>query len=198
VYQLVLSLVLLSCGAALPLAAQWRLGVELASNSYHGSSHDTSSSHVVDEGRPGGGWAIGVSIRREWRRVGTGLRLSYAKPGFAVTGQGIDLTDKTTGRLLELVSMVGTRVGGIGLSGAVRVELGPSLHLWEFDGEIHPRVGATGAVAYEWLVSSRFTGALRFEAMLSRSWFDATDVPPEFERQVTWRHGVGLGLRYRL
>jgi hypothetical protein len=27
--------------------------------------------------------------------------------------------------------------------------------------------------------------------------FDAGDLPPEYERQVTWRHGVGLGLRYR-
>jgi hypothetical protein len=34
--------------------------------------------------------------------------------------------------------------------------------------------------------------------MLSPSWFDAADVPPEFERRVTWRYGVGLGLYCRL
>jgi hypothetical protein len=31
-----------------------------------------------------------------------------------------------------------------------------------------------------------------------KSWFDAGDVPPDFERRATWRYGVGLGLRYRL
>jgi hypothetical protein len=39
---------------------------------------------------------------------------------------------------------------------------------------------------------------VRLEGILSPSWFNATDVPPEFERRVTWRYGVGLGLRYRL
>ena len=60
------------------------------------------------------------------------------------------------------------------------------------------RLGALGAVAYEWPVTKRFSGAVRFEGMLSKSWFDAGDLPPEYERQVTWRYGVGLGLRYRL
>jgi len=91
-----------------------------------------------------------------------------------------------------------TPVGGIGPSGAVRIELGPALHLWDFDGEYRTRLGGIGALAYEWPVSSRFIGGIRLEGMLSKSWFDATEVPPEFERQLTWRYGVGLGLRYRL
>ena len=110
----------------------------------------------------------------------------------------MNVTDKTTGRLLEVASLLSTRVGGIGPSGAIRLELGPALHLWDFSGEIRQRFGAIGAAAYEWPVSTRFTGAVRLEGMLSPSWFDATDVPPEFERRVTWRYGVGLGLSYRL
>ena len=110
----------------------------------------------------------------------------------------MSITDKTTGRLLELASLISTRVGGIGPSGAIRAELGPALHLWDFDGEVRARGGAIGAAAYEWPVSARFTGAVRLEGLLSPSWFNATDVPPEFERRVTWRYGVGLGLRYRL
>lgn len=192
------ALLSLCCGAVSRAAAQWHVGIELATHTYHGTARDTSSSHVVDEGRPGGGAGVGLVVRRDWRRMGAALRFSYANPGFAVSGQGVDLTDKTTGQLLELASLISTRVGGIGPSGAIKAELGPALHLWEFDGEIRPRFGMIAAAAYEWPVSSRFTGSVRLEGMISRSWFDATDVPPEFERRVTWRYGVGLGLRYRL
>lgn len=194
---LVLTLVLLLSGVC-SAAAQWQIGLELAAHKYRGSAHDTSSSHVASEGRPGGGPAFGILIGHSWRRVGAALRLSYANPGFAVAGHDVSVTDKTTGRLIELASLISTRVGGIGPSGAIRAELGPALHLWDFDGEFRARVGAIGSAGYEWPVSSRFTGAVRVEGILSPSWFNATDVPPEFERRVTWRYGVGLGLRYRL
>ena len=115
-----------------------------------------------------------------------------------MAGKDIYVKDKTTGRLLEVASLVSTRVGGIGPSGAIRAELGPALHLWDYSGEIRTRMSALAGIAYEWPIATRFTGAIRFEGMLSPSWFDATDVPPEFERRVTWRYGVGFGLRYRL
>jgi len=189
---------LVSCGAACPLAAQWYVGVELATTRYGGSSHDTSSSHVASQGRPGDATAISVRIGRNWRRYGIAIRAAYAKPGLAVAGQNVNLTDKTTGDLVEVVPLLSTQVGGIGPSGAVRLELGPALHLWNLDGDMHARVGALGAAAYEWPVAGRFSGTVRFEGALSRSWFDPGDTPPEFERRVTWRYGVGLGLRYRL
>ncbi len=78
------------------------------------------------------------------------------------------------------------------------MELGPALHLWDFSGEYRTRLGGIGAAVYEWPVSSRFTGSVRLEGSASSSWFNATEVPPEFERQLTWRYGVGLGLHYRL
>jgi hypothetical protein len=110
----------------------------------------------------------------------------------------LNLTDKTSGGLSEIAVVGSARVGGIGPSGAVGVELGPALHLWNFDGDVRSRIGATGALIYEWLLAGRFTGAVRVEGLLSKSWFDPGDVPPEYERRATWRYGVGLGLRYRL
>jgi len=183
---------------AVPAAAQWSAGLEVATRAYHGSAHDTTSSHVVSAGRPGGGAALTLVLSKAWHRTGAALRVSYSNPGFALTGNGVNLTDKTTGRLLDVALMLGTRVGGIGPSGAVRVELGPALHLWDFSGAFRLRAGALGGVAYEWPVTNRLLGSVRLEGMISPSWFNATDVPPEFERRVTWRYGVGLGLRYRL
>ena len=90
------------------------------------------------------------------------------------------------------------QVAGIGSSGAVRLELGPSLHLWKSEDEMRSRAGAVVAAAYEWPVVGRLTGAIRLEGILSKSWFDPGDLPSELERRATWRYGVGLGLRYRL
>jgi len=191
-------LMLISLGMAPPLAGQWYVGLEFGVNAYRGSTHDTSSTHVASDGRPGGGTTIGISASHNWKALGVTVRGAYAKPGFVVSGSGITVTDKTTGRLIELSSVVSTRVGGIGPSGAVRVGLGPALHLWDFNGATHSGWGVLGGAAYEWIVAGRFTGAIRLEGMLSPSWFEATDVPPEFERRATWRYGVGLGLRYRL
>ncbi len=186
------------CGLIVPAAAQWSVALELATSAYRGATHDTTSSHVASEGRPGGGTAVSLKLGRNWRRSGAALRLSYSNPGFAVAGHSVTLTDKTTGRLFEVSMLLNTRVGGIGPSGAVRAELGPALHLWNFNGEIRARFGTLGAIAYEWPVTNRLLGSVRLEGMLSPSWFNADDVPPEFERRATWRYGVGLGLSYRL
>lgn len=193
-----LNLFLLLSAVCSPAAAQWYLGTELTANTYRGTARDTSNTHVTPNGGPGGGPAFSLLVSRTWKRMGATLRISYANPGFAVTSPELRVIDKTTGRLAEVTWLVSTRVGGIGPSGAVKIEVGPALHLWDFAGEYRTRFGAIGAAAYEWPVSSRFTGAVRLEGMVSPSWFDATELPPEFARQLTWRYGVGLGLRYRL
>jgi hypothetical protein len=192
-----LILIFCGCGAA-SLGAQWFVGSELATLRYGGSAHDTSGTHTASDGRPGGGVAVSLRVGRSWSRWAAALRISYSNTGFAVAGSGVSVTDKTTGRLFEVSPLVSAKVGGIGPSGAVWVEVGPALHLWDFDGEYRKRIGATAALVYEWPVVRKLTGAIRLEGMLSPSWFDAADVPPEFERHATWRYGVGLGLRYRL
>lgn len=183
--------------ASSPVAAQWYVGAEVSASRYGGSSHDTSSTHAASDGRPGDATVLHLRIGRTWRRFGIALRLGRSTPGLAVTGQHVNVTDKTSGGLTEVAAIASTRVGGVGSSGAVRWELGPTLHLWQFE-DVRLRWGATSALAYEWLVAGRFTAAVRLEGMLSKSWFDPGDVPPEYERRATWRYGVGLGLRYRL
>ncbi|MEX2157612.1 MAG: hypothetical protein WD773_12335 [Gemmatimonadales bacterium] len=190
-------LVLVATTAIRPAAAQWRIGLELASTNYGGSAQDTSGTGPPHAG-PGDATTIGLRLDKAFSRVGMSLRASYGKAGLSFTGRGLTVTDKTSGHVLEAASLLGFQVAGIGPSGAVRAELGPALHLWKFGDEIRARVGAVGAVAYEWPVAGRFSGAIRLEGALAKSWFDAADVPPEYERRATWRYGVTLGLRYRL
>lgn len=189
------SLVVLSCAAANRAAAQWHLGLELATTHYRGSARDTSGN---PHARPGDAVTLGLRLDRRVSQMRAAFRLSYGKPGFSLTGEGLTITDKNAGELIEAAALLSFRVGGIGPSGAIRAELGPALHLWKVGDEIRARVGALAATAYEWPVAGKFSAAVRLEGTLSKSWFDAADLPPEYERQVTWRYGVGLGLRYRL
>jgi hypothetical protein len=177
-----------------PLSAQWRIGLELATEHYGGSSRDTGGVTVG----PGAGTAFGIRIERSVRSASLALRLAYSHPGFAASGGDLMFVDKSTGLHFEAGVLTSFRVGGIGPSGAVRAELGPALQLWNVAGEVRARLGGVGAAVYEWPVAARWIGRIRLEGMLSESWFDRADVPDGARRRPTWRYGIGLGLSYRL
>jgi len=197
------ALTVLAALVAVPAAAaalQWRVGLEIATARYGGSAHDTSSGTGPPTFRPSDATMVGVRVERAMQggRLAVAVRASTSKPGLAGTGGDLTIIDKSTGRLTDLATVVAVRVGGIGPSGAIRAEMGPALHLWKVGDETRSRVGALGAVAYDWPVAGRFSGTARLEGTLSRSWFDPGDLPPEYDRRATWRYGVTLGLRYRL
>ncbi len=181
-----------------PAAAQWDVGLEVRTMRYRGSSHDTANSGGPETFRPANATAVGLRLERALGQARFGFQASYAGVGLTAAGPGLILTDNSTGQLIEGQLLLNFRVVGIGSSGAIRAELGPSLHLWKSADENRTRLGGVTALAYEWPVTRRFSGAIRLESIFSKSWFNAGDLPPEYERQVTWRYGVGLGLRYRL
>jgi len=193
------ALALIAFLAALPHRAalgQWYVGLELGSARYGGSARDTSNGTGPPAFRPGDGAMAGVRVGRVMGRFGAALRASIGKPGLAAGDGDLIIIDQSVGQLIEVATFVAVRVGGIGPSGAIRAETGPALHLWKIGDEIRSRIGAVGAVAYEWPVAARFSGAIRLEGVLSRSWFDAGDLPPEYDPRATRRYGVTLGLRY--
>src|ERR1700694_3071041 len=97
------AIVVLLMGTAFrPIAAQWHIGLELATTHYGGSARDTSGGHVASHGRPGDATMVGTRFGRDGRRYGIALRASYATTGLTVAGRGVSVTDRTTGRLLEL------------------------------------------------------------------------------------------------
>jgi hypothetical protein len=194
-------LVVVATLLALPLdtvRGQWTIGFEVGAARFGGSAHDTSNGSGPPRWRPGDVPTIGLRLERSLGRFGVALKGSYGKPGLSAIGQGLIVTDKSSGQLVEVATIVAVRVGGIGPSGAVRAEVGPALHLWKFGDDMHSGVGALGALAYEWPVAGRFSGAVRLEGTLSKSWFEEGDLPPEYDLRLTWCYGVTLGLRYRL
>ena len=184
--------------SATPVAAQWRVGLELSTTHYRGSSRATNDTGGPNRLRPADATAYGVRVDRAIGRARLGVQASYARVGLTAAAPNLKLTDNSSGNVLEAQLLVNFQVVGIGSSGAVRLEVGPSLHLWKAEDQSRSRAGAIAAAVYEWPVTLHFSGAVRLEGMLSKSWFDPGDLPSELERQVTWRYSVGLGLRYRL
>ena len=183
---------------AVPAAAQWNVAFEINATHDRGSSRAANDSSGPTRVQPANGTTFGVRVDRAIGRERLGLQVSYATVGITAAAPDLTLTDNSSGEVLEGQLLLNFQVVGIGSSGAVRMELGPSLHLWKAEHETRSRAGAVAAAAYEWPIANRFSGAIRLEGMLSKSWFDPGDLPSELERQATWRYGVGLGLRYRL
>ncbi|MGH7530146.1 MAG: hypothetical protein ACREMN_07160 [Gemmatimonadales bacterium] len=181
---------------AAPLPAQWHVGVEVAATRYGGTSRALSDTAPTLQ--PGAATMFAVRLDRRFGRWGVVVRAAAGNPGLRAWIADFALEDRSDGSAIEPSAAVTYRVGGIGPSGAVWVEVGPALPLWDIDGDIRSRWGALGAVTYEWTVAGRFRGAVRVDGLVSPSWFEPGDLPDELERRTTWRYGVGLGLRYRL
>ena len=193
-----LALLVLVAVTTVPATAQWDIGFEISTTHYRGSSHDSAGSGGPSTFRPANATTFGLRVDRAIGGARLGLQASYAGVGLTAAGPGLTLIDNSAGHLLEGQLLLNFQVAGIGSSGAIRAEVGPSLHLWKSGEELRSRAGAVAAAVYEWPVTNRFSGAIRLEGMISKSWFDNGDLPPEYERQATRRFGVGLGLRYRL
>jgi hypothetical protein len=193
----VVALALMSAVQPAAAAAQWRVGLELMAARYGGTARDTTNTAGTTL-NPGATTMLGARLDRTSGRWSLGLKIAYGKTGIRGAAGPISLTDKGIGDLIEADVLVGFQVGGIGSSGAVKVELGPALPLWDNGEGFRLRFAPLGAAAYEWEIAGRLTGALRLEGLLSPSWFDAGELPPELERVMTRRAGVSLGLRYRL
>jgi len=178
-------------------AAQWHVGLELGTVEFRGATRDSTSSPGPTL-RPDHATTYGIRVGRTFGTWSAALRASVGTPGIAGVAPKLTFTDRTTGRLVEVVPLVAVRVAGLGPEGAVRVEAGPALDLWDIDGEIRSRLVGLTAVAYEWHVAGRVMGAVRIENTLGSSILDAGDVPPQLERRPTWRYGMSVGLRYRL
>lgn len=178
-------------------AAQWHVGLDFGAVEFRGATRDTSASPGASL-RPDHATTYGIRLGRAFGSWSAALRASVGTPGVAAVAPDFTVTDRTTGRLIEIVPLVGMRVAALGPEGVVRIEAGPAVDLWDINGEIRSRLAGLAAVAYEWHVAGRVMGAARLESTLGSSIFDAAELPSQLERRPTWRYGVTLGLHYRL
>ena len=139
------ALLVLVVGPAAPATAQWHIGLELSTTHYRGSSHVRTDTGGPTTIRPANATTFAIRVNRGIGRARLGMQASYARVGLTVAAPDLTLTDNSVGRLFEGQLLLNFRVVGIGSSGAVKLELGPSLHLWKAEDEVRSRAGAVGS-----------------------------------------------------
>src|SRR5207247_6290207 len=101
---------------ATPAAAQWDLGLELATTRYGGTVHNTSDSGPPSV-RPGDATTIALRMDRTVGRTRIGLRMSYGNPGLTFSGSELMITAKAAARQFEGSVLASFQVVGIGGGG---------------------------------------------------------------------------------
>src|SRR5260221_3323372 len=111
-------------------AAQWHVGVEVGTVEFRGATRDSSASGGATL-RPDHAITYGIRLGRAFGSWSAALRASVGTPGVAGGAPKVNFTDRTTGRLIEILPLVGVRAAALGPEGALRLEAGPARGLWD-------------------------------------------------------------------
>lgn len=196
--------VLLWCFVLSPasLFAQWRLGVEVTSESFRGASG------------PAPGWDASTPSFRPYRPTWLGLRaeapgqgvrpaltVRFASPDLALEGgeatvvEHLGVTD-VLGAVPEVVVPLAR------LDQAVRLEgsAGLLIERWAFEGQgARVRLGPTAGLELSVALGGRLEGAIGgMVGMLPQSMFTAEDLPETLEPRSVWRRSLRGSVRLRL
>jgi hypothetical protein len=174
--------------------AQWGISAEVGVARFGGTSRDSAGA-TVGPYRP---TTFGLRLERALGRARVAVGVLHAETGLVAEGQGVAVVQYGIGSLWEIAPEISLGVARFGTGVEARVEAGPAVDLWNFDGEQRNRVGGRAAAVLEWPLARALMGSLRVSGVLSGSVFDAADTPSGVERRATRRFGVAVGLRYQL
>jgi len=174
--------------------AQWAISAEVGVARFGGTSRDSAGA-TVGPYRP---TTFGLRVERDLGRARVAVGVLHAETGLVAEGQGVAVVQYGIGSLWEIAPEISFGLARFGTGVEARVEAGPAIDLWNFDGEQRNRVGGRAAAVVEWPLARALMGSLRVNGVVSESVFDAADAPSGVERRATRRFGVAVGLRYRL
>ena len=189
-----LVVVAVAAGPWCRLQGQWAIAADIGVARFGGTSRDSAGA-TVGPYRP---TTFGLRLERALGRARVAVGVLHAETGLVAEGQGVAVVQYAIGSLWEIAPEISLGVARFGTGVEARVEAGPAVDLWNFDGEQRNRVGGRAAVVLEWPLARALMGSLRVSGVLSGSVFDAADTPSGVERRATRRFGVAVGLRYQL
>jgi hypothetical protein len=189
-----LVVVAVAAGPWCRLQGQWAIAADIGVARFGGTSRDSAGA-TVGPYRP---TTFGLRLERALGRARVAVGVLHAETGLVAEGQGVAVVQYGIGSLWEIAPEISLGVARFGTGAEARVEAGPAIDLWNFDGEQRNRVGGRAAALVEWPLARALKGSLRVSGVLSGSVFDAADTPSGVERRTTRRFGVAVGLRYQL
>jgi hypothetical protein len=178
------------------LEAQWEVGLRVGIARYFGATRSASGNPNDGAVRPFRPTTVGAQIGHNWGGVRVEMAFEYGAPGLAVEVPGGKLIAPDEATYYALEPEVTVRMVRLG-TGVVRAGAAPVLTLWNVSGfDQRFLVGGEAVATYEWPVVAHLVGAIRLGLSLSPSVFQASDVPPDFERRMMVRPSISFGVRY--
>lgn len=177
--------------------AQWGVTVAVQLNGFAGTSFDTSTGGTQASFLPGNTPAATLRLDRRFGRVAVGLGIRFSRSAIVLDGKDlfVGLPDEIA--TFEAAPEVRVRLLRTRLGASLHGYAGPVAGIWMIrDQGTRGVLGAIAGVAGEFPVVERVALEVRAGGGLTGSLFRPGELPPEFERRMTWRTEIGLGLRY--
>jgi hypothetical protein len=184
-------------GASSLASAQWGVAVTLQRTGFGGTSYDTSSGGTQASFRPGNTPAVTLRADRRIGRVALGFGIRYSRSAILLDGPDlfVGLPDEIA--TVEAVPEVRFRLLRSLAGASVSGYAGPVIGVWMIrDQGSRAVLGGIAGACGEFPVLDRLSLEVRAGAGVTGSLFRPGELPPEFERRLTWRTEIGLGLRY--
>jgi hypothetical protein len=185
--------------AALPaaLGAQWSVAAEIGTGGFGGAAMDTSAGGG-GTARPYNLTTIGARLEHARGPVVVGVVVLRGGADVAIDGPDILVAMKHQFRLVEIAVRGSVRVARPGAA-VVRLVAGPLLDRWSPEGgERRDRAGGEAGVLLEWSLGGRVSASLRGAAALTKSVFQADELPAGYERHAMWRRMLAGSVHFRL
>ena len=184
------------------LRAQWRLGVEVASESFTGASGAAPGGAASTPSfRPYRPTWVGLRADGPGGRIRPALTLRLASPDLALVGDEATVVEhlgvtEVVGMVPEAVVELARLQPGVQLAAA----LGVLIEQWSFEAQpARWRIGPTAGLDLVVPLGGRLEGAVGGTVgLLPESVFTAGDLPETLEPRSVWRRSLRGSVRLRL
>lgn len=195
------ALILLGLGSLVPGVAggQWRLGADIGTSTFWGTSQDTSGTTREGSFRPQRPTTLTLRVERRITRVTLGLALSYSNAALVLQTDGPSIFEDGVLMQVQAAPEIAVAAAQLSTGASLAIHAGPLVEFWTLEGEEERvRLGGQVGLSLQFPLGRRLASAVNARVGVTPSLFKAGELPSEFERRPSWRRGVSLGLRYRL
>ncbi len=183
--------------ASRPAPAQWGVTVGLQRTGFGGTSFDTSTGGTEASFRPGNTPAVTLRIDRRLGRVALGLGVRYSRSAIVLDGRDVFVGIHDELATIEAAPELRVRLLRTRLGASVHGFGGPVIGVWRVrNQDTRGVVGVVAGVAGEFPLLQKLALEVRVGGGLTGSLFRQGELPPGYERRITRRGEIGLGLRY--
>ena len=179
-----------------PAGAQWGVTISLHRTTFGGTSHDTTTGGTNGSFRPGSTPAVTLRVDRRLGRVTIALGARVSRSAIEISNKDVFVGLHHEVTTIEAAPEVRVRLVRTPVGARLHVYGGAVIGVWSFQDQTRKVTGGVAGVSGEFPLFAKLALEVRAGGGLTTSLFRDGELPPEFERRVTRRAEIGIGLRY--